>query len=163
MKKIYSSIKIIIIFLAIILIACSIVNSIYLFNPFTFKRDSITPRDWHDYRTPIEVVYYYGDTTKGWTELNKVKDKKEAIYIIKQLKKANEIKYSKKDYFIPIESRGREYKVVIRRPIGNSTYLNLMQFDFFDNGDIIELGNTIYIKLTKEIQELLLNRLSPKN
>lgn len=151
--------KYILTFVGVALIVGIILNSIFLFNPLTFRKDDITPFDWHDYRKPIEVVYYYWDTNEGWKETNIVKDGKEARFIVSELKKVNEIEYYLKDFLIPFEKRGRECKVIIRRVLAKSKYQNMLQFNYFENGDISDFSGSNYIKLTKELKTLLLSKL----
>jgi hypothetical protein len=146
-------------FVVIALIVGIVLNSIFLFNPLTFRKDDITPYDWQDYRKPIEVVYYYWDTIVGWKEVSIVQGGKEAKFIVSELKKTNEIVHYLKDYLLPLEKRGKECKVVIRRVLGQSKYQNMLDFNYFENGDISDFSNSNYIELTKELKTLLLSKL----
>jgi hypothetical protein len=142
-----------------VLAAALIINALFLFNPLTFRKDAVTSYDWQDYRKPIEVVYYYLDSKEGWKETAVARDGKEARFIVSELKKTKQYKYYQEDYLIPYETRGRECKVIIRRVLGNSEYLNLLQFDFFEKGEFSNLGSSDYLKLTKELKAFLLTRL----
>jgi hypothetical protein len=163
-------VKIILLFLIVVLLSGTIFNHFFLFNPLTFKKDNITPNDWYYYKKPIEVSYLYWDDKKGWTENKVVKNAKEALFIVSELKK-NNAKYSMKDYLIPHETRGRESWVIIRQVLNKPyymngrerskiTYLNMMHLHFFENSNITETGNGVeFIKLTDKLKTLLLSRL----
>lgn len=110
------------------------------------------------YRTPFEVAYYRWDETGGWFEVGFVGNVKEAKYIINELKNANDTEYTQEDYLIPYESRGEEYSVHISRKSGEQEYANLVQFNFFQNGNIADLGNNHYLRLSDEVRDLLLDK-----
>jgi hypothetical protein len=164
------NLKSILVFSVVILMISTTINYFFLFNPLTFSKDSITPNDWYDYKKPIEIAYLYWDTNKGWVETKVVKSVKETLFIVNELKKENDVKYSIKEYLIPYEKRGRECWVMIRqvinkpqyynrRQISKVTYWNMTQFHYLENGDIAELGDNTYIKLTEKLKALLLSRL----
>lgn len=151
--------KLILIFAVIAILIYGIINYFFLFNPLSYRKDSVTTAEWYEYKEPIEVVYYYWDTNDGWKETNIVRSKKEALYIVSELKKTTDNEKSVEDYLIPYENRGRECKVIIRRVTGKADYQNMIQFDYFENGDITDIGNNAYIKLTKDIKKFLLSKL----
>lgn len=146
-----------------ILIIVFLLNTFYIFNPLTFRKDSITFEDWHIYKTPIEVVYFYRDVNDGWKEIVKTNHKKEMKFIIKELKKTKDDLYTSEDYLLTPEESGIEGKVLIRRVIG-SGYRNLLEFNYFENGNFVDYSSDIggyhnYIRITKELKILLTDHL----
>ncbi len=141
-------------------ISVIIINSIFLFNPLTYEEDFITSQDCSKYRTPVEVVYYYWNDDGGWTIVSSIEESAEAKFIIAELKESKEIKYTSQEYLLPDNMRGEEYKVIIRRRSGEKEYTNLAQFDFFENGDIIDFDGVNYIKSTHKLRQLLWDRFS---
>ncbi len=145
---------------SIIMVSMIVYNSIFILNPITYGEDYVTPQEWHQYRAPIEVAYYRWSETGGWMDVGVENDMSESRYIIDELKKLKGVEYSQEDYFIPYISRGDEYKVIIRRETGEQEYVNLVQFDFFEKGNLVDLGNNHYLKLSDGLRELLLERIS---
>jgi hypothetical protein len=103
-------------------------------------------------------------------ETKVIKSAKEVLFIVSELKKADNFNYSKKDYLVPYEKRGRECWIIIRKTknkpqyyntqeVSKMKYWNMIQFHYFENGDIAELGDNFYIKLTEKLKTLLLSRL----
>lgn len=110
-----------------IVAAFTVFNSVFLFNPITFKKDYITPQDLYQYRTPLQINYYCWSENAGWISGNSVESDNEFNYIIYELKEAKEPEYSSADYLLSNETRGEEFTVIIRRKIGKNEYMNLVQ------------------------------------
>jgi hypothetical protein len=148
-KKIWIFISLTVV-LVIILV---IVNQKFMFNPLLFRSNEVTYNDWSDYTYPAKIEYLYSDDTNGWTIGKESSNQKEIKYIFSELKDSLEQgKLSQNEY--SISAIGKEMKLIIRRFDGRI----LLQFDYYEDGNIADLSNGNFIKIPDDLKSKLLKR-----
>jgi hypothetical protein len=137
----------------ILVIILVYLNQTFIFNPFSFKKDSVTTYDWSFYRYPSTIEYLSRSDTEGWVLENTVTNKKEIKNIFMVLKSELELNgLSRKEY--DEAASGRAMEVVIRRSDG----VIMRNFYYYEDSNIADLGNGVFIELPTELKELLLKR-----
>ncbi|MBS4172854.1 hypothetical protein [Bacillus sp. FJAT-49736] len=148
MKKLWIFIS-----LAIILVTILVVNQKFMFNPLLFHRNAVTYNTWSDYIYPSKIEYLYWDEEKGWTIGKDSSDKKEIKYIFSKLQ--GSLKQGKVP---PNEYRNsamkKEMKLIIRR----YDSAILLQFDYYEGGNVADLSNGNFIKIPPDLKRNLLKR-----
>jgi len=124
-----------------------------MFNPLFFRSNEVTYKDWSDYTYPAKIEYLYWDKKNGWTMGGESSNKKELKFIFSDMKES--LKQGK----VPREefrnsATDREMKLIIRRSDGPI----LFQFDYYEGGNIAELGNENFIKIPSDLKDMLLEK-----
>jgi hypothetical protein len=137
----------------VLVILLVIVNQKFMFNPILFRSNEVTYNDWSDYTYPSKIEYLYWDNKNGWTVGKESINKKEINFIFSELKDSLEQGLLPRNEYSDgaIE---REMKLIIRRSDG----LILLQFDYYEGGNIVDLGNGNFIKIPSDLKSMLLEK-----
>lgn len=130
-----------------------IVNQKFILNPILFRSNAITNYNWSDYTYPSKIEYLYWDDKDGWTIGNESSSKKEIRNTFRELKDGFEKGKVARTEFNNSAIK-REMKLIIRRSDG----LILLQFDYYEGGNIADLGNENFIKLPSFFKSILLEK-----
>jgi hypothetical protein len=139
------------IILTILVIILVIVNQKFIFNPLLFRSNEVTYYDWSSYTYPAKIEYLYWDDKNGWTIGKESSNKKEIRYIFSELKDSLEQgKLTQNDY--NNSAIGKEMQLIIRRSDGRI----LLLFYYYEDGNIADLSNGNFIKISPDLKSKLL-------
>jgi hypothetical protein len=125
----------------------------FMFNPLLFRSNDVTYNDWSYYTYPAKIEYLYSDDKNGWTIGEESSNKKEIKYIFSEMKDSLEQgKLPQNEY--SNSAIGKEMKLIIRRYDG----LILLQFDYYEDGNIADLSNGNFIKIPPDLKSKILKR-----
>ncbi|MDW0117212.1 hypothetical protein QTL97_09705 [Sporosarcina thermotolerans] len=130
-----------------------IVNQKFMFNPILFRSNAITYNNWSDYTYPSKIEYLYWDDKNGWNIGNESSNNKEIKNIFRVLKDGLENAKVARNEFNNSAIK-REMKLIIRRSDG----LILLQFDYYEGGNMADLGNDNFIELPSSFKSILLEK-----
>ena len=127
----------------------------FVFNPLTFKQDSVTHAQWRDYRYPMQVEYLVDDD--GW-KMRKVTEKSEVKYVLSQLKKAKPLT---DEEIAGAGERGKRVVIVVRRILSSEKGEVLLLLDSSEGSRVATLRTTAYhrVLLTEDLAGLIAERL----
>ncbi|MFN7252909.1 MAG: hypothetical protein ACK4M9_19375 [Anaerobacillus sp.] len=130
-----------------------ILNQKFMFNPLSFSSDEVTYKDWSNYTYPAKIEYLYWDNKNGWTIGSESSNKKELKFIFSAMKESLEQgKIPQEEFHNSVIER--DMKLIIRRSDG----LILFQFDYYEGGNIANIGNGNFIKLPSDLKDMLLEK-----
>ncbi|MDI6816783.1 MAG: hypothetical protein QME41_06290 [Actinomycetota bacterium] len=142
--------------LVIVFVAISIyIQRAFVFNPLTFRQDSVTHAQWREYKYPIRVEYLVDDD--GW-KLRKATEKSEVKFVLSQLKKAKPLT---DEEIAGAGERGKRVVIVVRRILDSENGQVLLLLDSSEGSRVATLRTTAYhrILLTEDLAGLIAERL----
>jgi hypothetical protein len=142
--------------LVVVFIAISIyIQRAFVFNPLTFKQDSVTHVQWRDYKYPMQVEYLIDDD--GW-KMSKATEKSEVKYVFSQLKNAKPLT---DEDIAGAREQGKRVVIVVRRILSAEKSEVLLLLDSSEGSRVATLRTTAYhrVLLTEDLAGLIAERL----
>lgn len=138
----------------LVLMICGVVvwqvHRVYYFNPLMFKKDTVTPLPWADYKNPIELDVVYQHPTQGTQYRYTTQNRSEINYVLFQLKKATSISYEPN-----IGSPSDQVWIQFRNPVSQADYLDAV---IHDNLKVVLLFQTDPVTVTNGLKDFVVEK-----